>query len=99
VFKITRRASEGYPADMSGECIGSEKRRSRAPSGVARFAAPEGQSQRSLGQRPGNCHPPQLIGPIGRISQIGRIASGGWLMCRPFRVMSQKRNTKTRPSG
>ncbi len=41
-------------------------------------------------QRPGNCQPSQLIGPIGRISQIGRIASVGCLICRPIRGQVSK---------
>ncbi len=47
--------------------------------------APKGQPPNSPGQCPGNCQPRQMIGPIGRISQIGRIARGGWLMGRPLR--------------
>ncbi len=63
---------------------------SRSPS-LAQFwccavlPAQKGQSPTSSGQRPGNCQPPLRIGPIGRISQIGRIACSGWLMFRPLR--------------
>jgi len=51
------------------------------------------------GQRRGNCQRPHMISPIGRISQIGRIGCGGWLMFRPFGAKSRKRNSKTGASG